>query len=120
MLDKKILLAEDDAGIAEVVSLILKDNAFDVIVPNDYKEILKLISEVKFNLILLDMSLWGGDGVMICKKIRSDSLNIQTPVVLLTAKTNASELVDNVYINDIIEKPFEINALLTVVKKNIT
>lgn len=120
MQPKKILLAEDDAGIAEVVALILKDNSFDVIVPKDYKEIIKLIDEIPFNLILLDMSLWGEDGIKICRKIRSGSKNLNTPVVLLTAKANATNLVDYIYINDIIEKPFEISKLLNVVEKNIS
>lgn len=116
---KKILLAEDDAGIAEVVSLILKDNSFEVIVPRDYREVIKLINEVVFSLILLDMSLWGEDGVQISRKIRSDSKNTTTPIVLLTARANAKELVDHVYINDIIEKPFEISELLNKIKKTI-
>jgi len=117
--NKRILLVEDDLSIAEMVSLILKDNNYDVTIPANHSQILSNINDTIFDLILLDMSLWGIDGAVIYKDIRGSKKNQTTPVVLMTARSGASSMVDAIGVSGVIEKPFEVKELLKTVNSNI-
>jgi len=111
-----ILLIEDDKNIAELVSLHLNNIGFQVERAATFTEGNKLATTNKYELILLDLMLPDGDGMDICRNLRMEK--IQTPIVMLTAK---SEEIDKVLglesgADDYITKPFSIREFVARVK----
>lgn len=116
MCEKKILLIEDDKDIAELVALHLSNLGYEVECVNNFTEGMKRSLENHYLLILLDLMLPDGDGLDICHKLRREK--IQTPIVMLTAKT---EEIDKVLglesgADDYISKPFSIREFIARIK----
>ena len=108
----RILLVEDDKGIVRFVKKGLLENSFSVEVATDGEEGLNSVLHMKYDLIVLDILLPKMDGREVLKKIRS--MDIQTPVIFLTAKDSESDIVKglNLGADDYLTKPFSFNELL--------
>ena len=112
----KILLVEDDKGIARFVKKGLLENAFSVDVAFDGEDGLFLSLHRSYDLIILDILLPKMDGVEILKRMRK--MEIQTPVIFLTAKDSEKDIVQglNSGADDYITKPFSFNELLARIR----
>jgi DNA-binding response OmpR family regulator len=108
----RILLVEDDKGIVKFVKKGLVENSFSVEVATNGEEGLNSVLHMKYDLIVLDIMLPKMDGREVLKKIRS--MEIQTPVIFLTAKDSESDIVQglNLGADDYLTKPFSFNELL--------
>ncbi len=108
----KILLIEDDKGIVRFVKKGLLENSFSVDVAPDGEEGLNTVLHMQYDLIILDIMLPKMDGREVLKRMRS--MDIQTPVVFLTAKDSESDIVRglNLGADDYLTKPFSFNELL--------
>jgi len=108
----RILLIEDDRGIARFVKKGLLENSFSVDVAYDGGEGLSSAFHMKYDLIVLDIMLPKMDGREVLQKIRS--MDIQTPVIFLTAKDEESDIVKglNLGADDYLTKPFSFIELL--------
>ncbi len=108
----RILLVEDDKGIVRFVRKGLTENSFSVDVATNGEDGLASVLRMKYDLIVLDIMLPKMDGREILKRMRS--MDIQTPVVFLTAKDSEEEIVDglNLGADDYLTKPFSFNELL--------
>ena len=108
----RILLVEDDKSIARFVRKGLSENSFSVDVVADGEEGLNSVLRMKYDLIVLDILLPKMDGREILNRIRS--VNIQTPVIFLTAKDSEGDIVHglNSGADDYLTKPFSFNELL--------
>lgn len=118
MVNEKILVVDDEEHIAELISYNLTNNGYKVIIANNGIDAVKLAVEEKPSLILLDLMIPGKDGYDVCKDVRSNSEIKNTPIIMLTAK---SEEVDKILglelgADDYITKPFSIRELLARVK----
>ena len=112
---QKIMIVDDDANIAELISLYLTKECFDTQIVHDGEEALKTFETYKPSLILLDLMLPGIDGYQVCREIRAKS---QTPIIMLSAK---GEIFDKVLglelgADDYMEKPFDSKELVARVK----
>ncbi|MBR5361581.1 MAG: response regulator, partial [Lachnospiraceae bacterium] len=115
MNNKKILIADDEAEIRQLIKLYLENECYEVTEAKDGDEaILKLHSNVP-DLCILDIMMPGLDGYQVLKKLRSES-NI--PVLILSAKDADSEKILglNLGADDYIAKPF--NPLELVARVN--
>jgi DNA-binding response OmpR family regulator len=116
----KILLIEDEAGIANFISLGLTDEGYSVNVISNGTEGLEhaLAQANQYQLILLDWMLPGKNGIEICTELRANQ--IQTPILFLTAKDTVEDAVQGLEAgaNDYIRKPFAFEELLARVKAN--
>lgn len=112
----KILLVEDDKGIARFVRQGLSENAFSVDVASDGEAGLRSALEKKHDLIILDILLPKMEGVEVLRRIRG--LGIQAPVIFLTAKDTETDIVQglNSGADDYLVKPFSFNELLARVQ----
>jgi len=84
MENKKILVIEDDLTLRNVLAEFLEADGFIVSVASDGEEGLNLISEVKPDLILLDIILPKKDGFEVLKAMKGDKEISDIPVMLLT------------------------------------
>jgi len=108
----RILLVEDDNGIVRFVKKGLTENSFSVDVATNGEDGLASVLHMKYDLIILDIMLPKMDGREILKRMRS--MDIQTPVVFLTAKDSEEDIVRglNLGADDYLTKPFSFNELL--------
>ncbi len=108
----RILLVEDDKGIARFIKQGLLENGYGVDVSFDGEGGLNSVVQGYYDLIILDILLPKMDGVEVLKRIRG--LKIQTPVIFLTAKDSESDIVRglNLGADDYLTKPFSFNELL--------
>ena len=112
---QKILIVDDDANIAELISLYLMKECYETMIVGDGEEALKVFPEFKPNLILLDLMLPGIDGYQVCRELRTSS---QVPIIMLSAK---GEIFDKVLglelgADDYMIKPFDSKELVARVK----
>ena len=108
----RILLVEDDKGIVRFIRKGLLENSFSVDVAANGEEGLDAVLHMKYDLVVLDILLPKLDGREVLKRIRS--MDIQTPVVFLTAKDSEGDIVHglNLGADDYLTKPFSFNELL--------
>lgn len=108
----RILLVEDDHRIALAIKKGLEQEHFTVDVSYTGNEGYDLAAAETFDCIILDRMLPGKDGLTICRDLRKQS--IQTPILLLTAKTQTHEKVEglNGGADDYLGKPFSFDELL--------
>ena len=108
---QKILIVDDDNNIAELISLYLTKEFYEVQIVEDGEQALQVFDTFQPNLILLDLMLPGMDGYQVCREIRSRS---DTPIIMLSAK---GEILDKVLglergADDYMEKPFDSKELV--------
>jgi DNA-binding response OmpR family regulator len=101
-----ILIAEDEAQIAESLKKNFNDEGHSASIAADGKEALKLIDSIKYDVVLLDWKMPKVTGLEVCKKIRVNKNDI--PVILITALGGISNKVEalNAGADDYITKPF--------------
>jgi two-component system alkaline phosphatase synthesis response regulator PhoP len=85
----KILVIEDEPGIAFGLESDLQTEGYEVAVVGDGAEGVRRARGENFDLILLDVMLPTKDGFEVCRELRRGGL--QTPIILLTAKTQEAE-----------------------------
>lgn len=112
----KILLVEDDKGIAQFIKKGLSENGYTIDVAFHGEEGLPLALHKKYDLIILDIMLPKMDGREILNRMRS--MDIKTPVIFLTAKDSERDIVQglNAGADDYIVKPFSFNELLARIR----
>ncbi|MCD8248974.1 MAG: response regulator transcription factor [Lachnospiraceae bacterium] len=112
---QKILVVDDDANIAELISLYLTKEFYEVEIAEDGEHALKLFESFRPNLILLDLMLPGIDGYQVCREIHSHS---DTPIIMLAAQGEGFDKVRGLELgaDDYIIKPFDSKELVARVK----
>lgn len=112
---QKILIVDDDANIAELISLYLTKECYDTRMVQDGEEALAMYEQYQPNLILLDLMLPGIDGYQVCREIRQRA---QTPIIMLSAKGEVFDKVLGLELgaDDYLEKPFDTKELVARVK----
>ena len=112
---QKILIVDDDANIAELISLYLTKECFDTLIVGDGEAALSAVNTFSPNLILLDLMLPGIDGYQVCREVHSRS---GIPIIMLSAKGEVFDKVLGLELgaDDYIEKPFDSKELVARVK----
>lgn len=113
---KKILVADDDPGIVDVMQILLEDDGFEVIKTMDGKKV-KTLCRQNPDLIFLDIWMSGMDGKIICKELKSDAATRIIPVVLFSANRDTKEIAVECGADNFILKPFEITDMLALAHK---
>ena len=110
-----ILVVDDDDGIRTLVKKYLNENNFLVTTANSAEDAAKKIQLIKFDLIILDIMMPGKSGLDF---IEEHKKNLETPVILLTAKGDTKERVKGLEIgaDDYLPKPFEPRELILRIK----
>lgn len=105
----KALVADDVPMIRKLVEYHLKQIGFDISSAADGAEALLLASNKKFDLILLDIMMPEMDGLEVLRRVRADSVNKETPVIIMTAYGDSANVRKAVEYgaNDFIVKPVE-------------
>ena len=110
-----ILIVDDDEGIRSLVKKYLNENNFLVTTANNAEDASEKIRIIKFDLIILDIMMPGKNGLEFIQEHKKE---LNTPIILLTAKGQANERVEGLEIgaDDYLPKPFEPKELLLRIK----
>ena len=106
-----ILVVDDDDGIRTLVKKYLNENDYLITTADSAEDASEKIKIIKFDLIILDIMMPGKSGLDFIKTHKSQ---IETPVVLLTAKGEATERIEGLEVgaDDYLSKPFEPKELI--------
>lgn len=108
---QKILVAEDDFDIRELLQIFLREAGYKVSAAADGVEAIELFGRDKYDLVLLDILLPEIDGFGVCQLIRRQS---EVPIIMLTALNGEEEQIKalDMRADDYITKPFSMPVLI--------
>jgi DNA-binding response OmpR family regulator len=111
---RRALVVEDDLAIRELLRLHLALAGFAITEMADGRDALAVARSTPFDLILLDVMLPGLDGIAICRGIRSEGVNVETAILMLTARDTESDKVLGLEsgADDYLTKPFGVRELV--------
>jgi DNA-binding response OmpR family regulator len=116
---KKIIIADDNPGILDAISILLEFEGYDVLGLQNCDSLLTMDSELP-DLILLDIWMSGTDGRDICKHLKQKPATCKIPIVLISASRDIEHSAIDAGADGFLAKPFEMNDLLEKVKKHIS
>ena len=115
---KKILIAEDDADIRFILNLVLKEAGYEVEPLSAGNSIVEGRRQWP-DLFILDKALPTIDGLALCKYLKVKEETKDIPIIMISSYHKLRKKAAEIGVNDFLEKPFDIKALLDVVAKNI-
>lgn len=114
----RVLIVDDDAPLAEMLGIVLRQEGFDSLVCPRGDRALSDFRDYRPDLVLLDLMLPGKDGIDVCKEIRSES---GVPIVMLTAKGDTVDVVVGLEsgADDYVVKPFKPKELVARIRARV-
>jgi DNA-binding response OmpR family regulator len=111
---KRILVIEDEPHVLAVIRKRLETKGYEVVAAVDGREGLRQARCAKPDLIVLDLILPGMDGFQLCALFKRDDSLRQTPILMLTARTQESDIERGIALgaNAYMTKPFKPDDLL--------
>jgi len=111
----KVLIVDDDPALAEMLTIVLRNEGFAPLVCPTGDRALPMLREHRPELVLLDLMLPGKDGIDVCREMRAES---GVPIVMLTAKNDTVDVVLGLEsgADDYIVKPFKPKELVARVR----
>lgn len=116
MKQKRILIADDEAAIVSFVREVLSDEGYEVLTTHNGNDALQILLTQSPDLAILDHAMPELNGGDVLDRLRKQG--ISTPIVIMSANTSA-ELFILAGAEDFLAKPFEIPALLEIVKRRL-
>ena len=115
----RILLAEDEENIRELVKMNLELEGYEVVTANNGKKAVQHFHEQHFDLIVLDVMMPEIDGFQVAEQIRLNNLSV--PIIMLTAKDSPQDRINGLKrgADDYLTKPFQLEELLLRIQKLI-
>jgi DNA-binding response OmpR family regulator len=114
----RILVAEDDRDIAELISHYLRKTGWSPHVAGAGDEALAYARRHPLDAIVLDLMLPGMDGLEVCRALRSDRATAGVPIIMLTARAEEQDRIRGLELgaDDYIAKPFSPNELVARIR----
>lgn len=117
----KILVVDDDLAILDVVGMILENEGYVVDLLSQGEQLFEHIAEFHPDLIILDVMLGSVDGRELCNQIKHRQGSNHIPVIMISASHNMRQMIKAFCMpDDFIEKPFDINDLISKVQLRIS
>ncbi len=114
----RVLVVDDDAALAEMLTIVLRNEGFDSRVCAVGDRALAEFRDYRPDVVLLDLMLPGKDGIDVCKEIRAES---GVPIVMLTAKSDTIDVVVGLEsgADDYVVKPFKPKELVARIRARV-
>ncbi len=115
MANTKILIADDDRNIVELLRLYIEKEGYSTVITYDGKQAIEAFRTEKPDLVILDVMMPEADGWQVCREIRKTS---ETPIIMLTAKGETFDKVLGLELgaDDYMVKPFDTKELIARIK----
>lgn len=114
----RILVVDDDAALAEMLQIVLRQEGFDTSWCGTGDRALEAFRTVRPDLVLLDVMLPGRHGIHVCRDIRAESF---VPIIMLTARSDTTDVVAGLEAgaDDYVSKPFKAKELVARVRTRL-
>ena len=115
---KKLLIIEDEIDLALLLRDFLSVNNYEVHISNNGLDVLTMMKNTAFDLIILDINLPDTDGIHLCQKIRQSTM---IPIIMLSARMSDTDKVIALGFgaDDYITKPFSTSELLARINAHL-
>ena len=117
---RTVLIVEDSDVIRRVLALILEAEGYRVVESADGGQVASLAHEQRPDVITLDLSLPDVDGRDVLRKLGTDAVLREVPVVVLSAFADTLSAAERWYAADVIVKPFDLDDLLERLERAVT
>ncbi|WKB53742.1 phosphate regulon transcriptional regulator PhoB [Eleftheria terrae] len=114
----RVLVVEDEAAIAELISLNLRHTGYEVSVAPDAHSAQQEVDRVLPDLVILDWMLPGQSGLALAKRWRSEARTREMPIIMLTARSDEPDKIAGLDAgaDDYLTKPFSTNELMARIR----
>lgn len=117
-MEKKVVLIQDDEQILDLMDHILTNEGYDV-TPSLTTEPIEKIDEINPDIFIVDEYIKGDKrGTEVIEELKSDPTTEDVSAVLTSTSSELYKKAEQCKADDFIEKPFDIDHLIDVVKKN--
>ena len=115
---KRILLVDDEIDIIDILKFHLEKEGYDIITAQKGKEAVERAERFVPDLIVLDLMMPELDGISACRKIKADPITKHIPVIMLTAKSEETDIILGLEFgaDDYITKPFSARVVVAKVR----
>lgn len=113
---KKVMIADDDPGILDSISLILSYEGYEVTSTLNGRTLLNLQNDLP-DLLLLDIWMSGIDGRDICRQLKQQQHTAKMPIVMISASKDIEQSAMEAGADAFIAKPFEMDEFLRTVEQ---
>ncbi|MBA3674079.1 MAG: response regulator transcription factor [Chitinophagaceae bacterium] len=115
----KLLIIDDDEDVSAMLFILLRSKDFEVAVVTKSEDIFSRIKTFQPDIILLDVFLTGYDGRVICKQLKFHPDSRHIPVIMVSGDDEVLQSAEQYGANDVIQKPFEAEMLLSKINNLI-
>ena len=114
----RVLVVEDEAAIAELISLNLRHAGYEVLVAADADQALAAVDGVLPDLVVLDWMLPGQSGLALAKRWRAQARTRELPIIMLTARADEGDKISGLDAgaDDYLVKPFSPHELMARIR----
>ena len=118
MIQRKILIVEDEESLLKLESILLATRGYRVKGVTDGLAALKEIEADRPDLVLLDIMMPGIDGFEVCRRIKENANTRDIPVVMLTAKKSSADQARGFEVgaDDYLTKPFKSGRIIEAIE----
>ncbi|HEX3226490.1 MAG TPA: response regulator [Gaiellaceae bacterium] len=115
----KILVIEDDVDISRLIGMQLKAGGYEAAYASDAVTAMTVARKERPDLILLDLGLPGGGGILVLERLRAIAELAATPVIVVTARTDAAgeQAARAAGAVDFLRKPVEADDLAAAIER---
>ncbi len=114
---KQIWIIDDEENILEISKIVLEEAGFAVSTFKSENEFLDALQNNLPDLIFLDITLSGSNGIKIAKSLKENGRTASIPLILMSADSEIAKKTQDAQANDFLAKPFNIEDLLSKIKK---
>jgi DNA-binding response OmpR family regulator len=112
---KRILIADDDPGIGDMLQMMLEEAGYEVEIQEDGHAVQQMQRPFP-DLLFLDIRLSGTDGLTICRYLKSQEATHALPIIILSASKSIRQFTKEAGADAFLAKPFEMDDLLALVE----
>lgn len=115
---KKILIADDEKDIVELIAYNLEREGYAVVRAFDGKKAWEMINTEKPDLVILDLMMPEISGMEVCRMVRRQDTTASLPIIMLTAKSDSVDKILGLEVgaDDYLTKPFHVRELIARIR----
>lgn len=113
------MICDDEQEILDITRIILEDSGHEVLAVLDSNTVASLIERKKPDVLIIDLWMPGMSGDQVVRQLRKNESLSNIPIVVISASKEGKEIAYAAGADDFLEKPYDIDALVAIVEKQL-